>query len=407
MPTKRAAFLFLFSLLLLIGAWLSKLLWLYFSFSACLGLIIFSYILSRLLIVNLEIKRYVPYRAYEDELINVTITLRNRIPLLDQSIEIQDVFAAGSPNRRKKVIYLNGLSRGKPQFSYQEKCYQRGRYNIGPFLIRVFEPLGLFCIINKKPIYSTLIVYPRIFHVQKLPFILGHLAPRFGEQTTRISGNYEEFYGIREYQREDGWRRIHWASTARLAELMVKHFEQSSQWRSVFVLDAHAKSNIGYGRDTTFEYAIKIIASSMKYLVSKNASFGLIASTKDPLRVGINKGKNHFYKILDELAVIKADGAMQLHQLIAYYQWMIPPSSSLIMATSNFSQALINFLRYLKIKKNIGIISVVLNADSFLLDNKQRRITEKYNVIKKAFYGISSELYLINCNDDLRVHFLR
>ncbi|MBU1087454.1 MAG: DUF58 domain-containing protein [Candidatus Omnitrophica bacterium] len=408
MPTKRAIFVFCFSLLLLIGAWASNLVLLYFAFSACIGLIILSFIFSKFLLFNLEIQREMPPQAHEGELISVRIKLRSRFALLDQSMEIEDVFTAGGPNYKPKTIYLNGISKGKIQFAYQEFCYKRGCYKIGPFKAKIFDPLGLFYMQKEIYVYSSLVVYPSIFQVYNLPFILGHLAPRFGEQTTRISGNYEEFYGIREYQQEDGWRRIHWRSTARASELMVKHFEQSSQWKAMLVLDCCKANSVGFGKNNTFEYAIKIIASLTKYLMFKNASFGFLANTKTPLRINISKGKNHYYKILDKLAVIDSDGLINSHTLLAKYQWLLPNSSSLIIASNNFDQGLLKFLSYLKIQKNIGIIPIVLNSVSFAVDKPAKEIfSQKARQIKNVFNQISSQVYVINCNDDLKTHFMR
>ncbi len=408
MPTRRAMHMFYFSLLLLLGAWSSKLFWLYFAFASIIVLIITGYILSKFLLVNIDIRRNLTQKVYEGELVDIEIELRNRIPLFDQSLQLQDIFTPAVDSKQIKIMFFNGLGKGKMKFSYQERCYKRGAYNIGPFKLKIFEPLGLFYAQKEISEYSRLVVYPNIFIVHSLPFILGRLAPRFGEQTTRISGEYEEFYGIREYQQEDGWRRIHWRSTARTSELMVRHFEQSAQWRAMLVLDAAAISEIGYGKDTTFEYAIKTLASLMKYLLLKNASFGLLASSYVPLHIGVNKGKDHFFKVLDSLATIKADGQMQIHQLLGHYQRMIPPSCSLIIATTVFDdQRLLKLLKHLKLQKNIGIIPVILDPESFSAGIKQSGFAQRAKAIKKSFDQISSQVYVINCGDDLKINFFR
>lgn len=408
MPTRRAVIMLCFSLLLLLGAWISKLLWLYFAFASIIVMIITGFILSKFLLINIDIRRSLTQKAYEGELVNIEIELRNRIPLLDQSLQLQDIFTPAVDSKQIKTMFFNGLGKGKMKFSYQEKCYKRGAYTIGPFKLKIFEPLGLFYSQKDIAQYSRLVVYPTIFIVHTLPFILGHLAPRFGEQTTRISGEYEEFYGIREYQQEDGWRRIHWRSTARTSELMVRHFEQSAQWNAMLVLDAAAVNEVGSGKDTTFEYAIKTLASLMKYLLLKNASFGFLASSNEPVYIGVNKGKDHFYRILESLATIKADGQMQIHQLLGYYKKVIPPSSSLIIATTVFNeQRLIKLLKQLKLQKNTGIIPVILDSKSFLAGRKQSDFAKRAKGIKKAFDQVSSQVYVINCEDDLKINFFR
>ncbi|MFH2137231.1 MAG: DUF58 domain-containing protein [Candidatus Omnitrophota bacterium] len=408
MLTKRAVFIFLFSLLLLLGAWISQLLWIYIAFSACMGIIILSYVLSRLLMFNLEIKRNAPAKVYEDDVVDITIQVRNKIALFDQSIEIQDNFTPASPGLRIKIFLLNGLPKGQSEFTYQEQCYKRGHYRLGPFKVRVTEPLGLFYHQKIIPVYSPLAVYPKIFPVYHVPFILGHLAPRFGEQTTRICGNYEEFFGIREYHKEDGWRRIHWRSTARYSQLMVRHFEQSSQWKAMVVLDANMLHNLGAGKDATFEYGVKIAASLIEHILYKQASFGLIASNKELLRIGMSKGQGHYYSLMDALAVIEADGSLQLPELITHYQSVIPASSSLIIITTTdaINQGLINMLHNLQLKKNIGIIPVIFNGASFEDHKKIDKQSNKFSSVKGILNRLSSEVYFINCRDDLKSHFM-
>jgi len=407
MPTRRGIFIFLFTLIILITAWLSGLVLVYLIFAVSLGLILLSYALSHLLVFNLEIQRQVSSPSYEDDIATVCIKLRNRLTILDQTLEIEDDFTAAESYKRKKTILFNGLSKGSLDYSYQEVCYKRGLYRIGPFRVKIFEPLGLFYVQKILPVYTELVVYPRVFHVQQLPFILGHLAPRFGEQTTRLSGDYEEFYGIREYHQEDGWRRIHWPSTARLSELMVKHFELSSQWKATLILDAHKSNNTGFGKNTVFEYEVKIAASLAKYLLFRNASFGLIASNKNQLYMRMSKGKDHFFKMLHRLAVIDADGDVLLRQVIAQNQVKIPSNSSLILITDQCSKRLVDFLWHLKLKKNIGVIPIILNKGSFMPLKQQKTAQKKLNYIKNVFDKISPRVYFINCQDDLKIHFAR
>ena len=406
MPTKRAVFIFFFSLIIIYAAWATKLVWFYFSAAACLGLIIVSYLLSHLLIVNMEIKRHLPLRVYENDIVTVRLSIRNRIPLLDQSVEMKEIFGAAEPKRREKTFLLHGLSRGSLSFSYQERCFKRGKYKIGPLEVKVFEPFGLFCSRKKIAVYSDLIVYPQTFQIRRLPYVLGPRAPRFGQQTTRISGDYEEFFGIREYRHEDGWRRIHWKSTARLQELMVRHFEQSSQWKAMVALDAQSSANVGYGRDTTFEYSVKIIASLLKYLMYKNASFGFMASTENPFYLPEAKGLDHYQKILDELAVIDSTGSISMQKLLSGFEWVLPQSSSLIVIINSLDPVLIQYLKFLKLKKNIGIIPVVLYGPSFLSERHSLLDKEtKYKAVKKIFGELSEDVYHVGCRDDLKIHF--
>jgi len=65
----------------------------------------------------------------------------------------------------------------------------------------------------------------------------------------RRRGESEEFVAMREYRRGDSLRRVHWRSTARLGELVVKEYQDEYFVRHALVLDTFCEAS----RDTVFE----------------------------------------------------------------------------------------------------------------------------------------------------------
>ncbi len=53
---------------------------------------------------------------------------------------------------------------------------------------------------------------------------------------------------MREYRLGDDLRRVHWASTARTGDLMVRREEQPWQSRATVLLDTRRMAHAGIGR---------------------------------------------------------------------------------------------------------------------------------------------------------------
>ena len=65
----------------------------------------------------------------------------------------------------------------------------------------------------------------------------------------------------RAYRDGDELRRVHWRSTARYGELMVRREEQRWQDRAVLILDSRRSAHIGSGPSSSFEFAVSAAAS--------------------------------------------------------------------------------------------------------------------------------------------------
>ena len=67
---------------------------------------------------------------------------------------------------------------------------------------------------------------------------------------------------VREYRRGDDVRRVHWRSTARAGELMVRREEQSWQPTTRLLVDNRRCAHVGGGPDSSFEWAVSAAASA-------------------------------------------------------------------------------------------------------------------------------------------------
>ena len=79
-----------------------------------------------------------------------------------------------------------------------------------------------------------------------------------GAPSRRIVDADMSFHAIREYAPGDAWRQVHWKSTAKTGQLMVRQYEESRRSRMAVVLGAAQQE---YLDDDEFELAVSTAAS--------------------------------------------------------------------------------------------------------------------------------------------------
>jgi uncharacterized protein (DUF58 family) len=113
--------------------------------------------------------------------------------------------------------------------------------------------------------------------------------------------------GTRPYRDGDELRRVHWRSTARHGQLMVRREEQ--QWRNhaVLLLDTRRQVHAGDGAASSFEFAVSAAASIGVHLSMHGFDGQLITDS------GAMSGPGGFEDVLlDMLAVVRPSSSRDL-----------------------------------------------------------------------------------------------
>ena len=156
------------------------------------------------------------------------------------------------------------LDRVEPQgvreVSYPVRAEARGRYRVGPLSVRLTDPFGLCELTRAFSSTDDLVVTPV---VSELPAVrLGGDWAGGGDTSARsVSVMGSDDAATREYRHGDDLRKVHWRSTARVGELMVRREEQPFQSRATLLLDARSTSHRGDGPGSSFEWAVSAVAS--------------------------------------------------------------------------------------------------------------------------------------------------
>jgi uncharacterized protein (DUF58 family) len=170
--------------------------------------------------------------------------------------------ALGPPTR----FVLARLSSGrKVTVTYSLQAAVRGRYEIGPMQLRVSDPFGMCETSRSFTSVNQVTVLPQYWALGAS--LGGGTWGGSGDSTTRAAAvQGEDDVATREYRDGDELRRIHWRSTAKRNQLMVRREEQPRQLRATVLLDSRGSGHAGEGWSSSYEWAVRMATSATVHL---------------------------------------------------------------------------------------------------------------------------------------------
>ena len=229
----------------------------------------------------------------------VILRLQNmsRLPTGTLLLEDKLPYALGS---RPRVVLERLGSHQASSVAYTVRADVRGRYPIGPLVIRLTDPFGLCELTRSFPSVDRLTVIPQVVPLPAVR-IGGEYAGTGDSRARSVAVHGEDDAATREYRRGDDLRRVHWRSTARTGELMVRREEQPWESRATVVLDTRVQAHRGEGPTASFEWAVSATASIAMHL--RQAGYKLRLVTGSGIDIDAYEGGEML--ILDTLADVK------------------------------------------------------------------------------------------------------
>ena len=211
--------------------------------------------------------------------VNLSLTNEGRTPSGVLLLEDHVPYVLGTRPR----FVLEGIGQGwSRHVTYQVRSDVRGQFDIGPMSVRVSDPFGLIELGRTFRTTVPLTVTPRTVPLPQIP--LGGAWTGSGDNRPRAfaTGSAEDVT-VREYRRGDDLRRVHWRSSARVGELMVRREEQPWQSRATLFLDNRLRSHRGQGIASSLEAAVSAAASIAVHLSHRGFTVRLVTATgEDP-----------------------------------------------------------------------------------------------------------------------------
>ncbi len=215
-----------------------------------------------------------PSRVQAMSQARVTLRLRNVSRLATGMLMLQDhvPYVLGP---RPRFVLDRVEAGGSREVSYRVRSDLRGRYQLGPLQLRTTDPFGMCELTRALGAADTLTVVPR---VDPLPVTrISGRATGHGESPERSLGAAGEDDVIpRDYRYGDDLRRVHWRSTARYGQLMVRREERPRRSYCTVLLDTRRAAYRGTGPDSAFEWAVSASASVAVHLMERGLAARLL-----------------------------------------------------------------------------------------------------------------------------------
>jgi len=310
------------------------------------------------------------------------ITNTGRLPKLWMEVANETTIPNSSGSR------VVTLLRGGQKRSYTARTWltARGGFTLGPTRITSGDPFGIFRVSRIFPAESSLIVVPLLFKVNQFISPPGLLPG--GKAIRRKSIDITPHAaGVREYVPGDPMKRIHWPTSIRRDQLMVKEFEQDPQAEVWLFLDTYKSVHVAKAGETyemppvddlflirrrqvklapsTLEYSISITASLAHYFIEQRRSVGLVTASGRTYKViPAERSERQEAKILEALAFLQAESVFTLPSLVTAQMGQLPQGSSAILVTPMIWSELLLAVDSLQ-RRNLRPVVVLLMSQSF------------------------------------------
>ncbi|MFI6905454.1 DUF58 domain-containing protein [Nonomuraea sp. NPDC050394] len=251
-------------------------------------------------------RRLSPSRAEVGGEATVTLRLENVTRLPTGLLLIEDTvpYALGV---RPRFVLDRVEAKGIREIDYRVRSDLRGRFTIGPLSVRIADPFGLVELARAFTISDTLVVTPQVVALPHVR-LSGEWTGGGDSRTRSVAAAGDDDVAPREYRQGDDLRRVHWRSTARHGELMVRREEQQWQSRGALLLDTRRSAHRGEGPRSSFEVAVSAAASIGVHLAHEGLG----------LRLVTDQGAEHLtdsglsWSLLDTLAMVRNSPARSL-----------------------------------------------------------------------------------------------
>ncbi|WP_435006303.1 DUF58 domain-containing protein [Tundrisphaera lichenicola] len=297
------------------------------------GPMVGSIFVSASMLRRLRIARRVPPYAFSGDPLAIDYTLENdrrwtaalALVLTDEMTSV-DRTVSGTSSVFPTVFFPRVAGRSRARVRWQGVAPRRGNYLLRNLDLSSRSPFGLLERRVAIGDSDELMVYPEVGHLSRRWQHINQEASetRRGSRHDR-STQQQEYHGLRDYRPGDSPRWIHWRTTARLGQPMVKEFEQQHEQDLGILLDPWIpRTKVTPEQREAMEDAIKFVATVCLETCrhpGRRLLLGWTGSTPS-IRQGPASVKL-LHELLEQLAMVRPSTERDFSSLLD----MIPPST--------------------------------------------------------------------------------
>jgi uncharacterized protein (DUF58 family) len=263
-------------------------------------LLVAAIVYTRLIRLNIAVERVLhPARVHAGTPSRVDLRVRNNSARRTPVLGLRD---AVTGTRGAHLLLAPLDPQGVVTAAYRLPTEHRGIVEIGPLEVTMSDPFGLTRISLRASGVSELTVFPGVDEIVPVPQTTGNDPMSGAEHPNALGRSGEDFYGLRPYVVGDDLRKVHWASTARHDELVVRQDEQPWQARATLLVDVRQSANT----PESIELLISAAASVVTACSRRQDLVRLL--TTDGVDSGFAAGHAHVQSLMEHLASVDLSG---------------------------------------------------------------------------------------------------
>jgi uncharacterized protein (DUF58 family) len=184
----------------------------------------------------------------------------------------------GRLGERQTPLYRHG--RGL-RASYNLRSLPRGRYAYTGARAVLEDPFGLERAEVELGGGGAVLVYPRLVELDR---VFSETGANFldGRRLLLRRPSGFELHSVREYEHGESLRKVHWRSTARRGQLMVKDLEDSPRDEVAVLLDADGSAVGGTPPESSFDVQVRAAGSILRSHVRRGRRAVLVVNAALP-----------------------------------------------------------------------------------------------------------------------------
>jgi uncharacterized protein (DUF58 family) len=207
----------------------------------------------------------------------------------------------------------------------------RGRFRVSDARLELGDVLGLETVSLPVEGAAAVLVHPRLVELETLFSEAGRRGGDGRRLLLRRTAGFD-FHSVREYEQGESLRRVHWPTTARRGQLMVKELDDAPRDAVVVVLDCDPSGAVGAPPDSSFDTAVRAAASILRVYAARGRRATLVTTGSGGV-VDVCS-LTDFVDALDALAAVEPDAAFPLARALGHEQAPAARAGELVLVTS-------------------------------------------------------------------------
>ena len=247
----------------------------------------------------------------------------------------------------------------------------RGRYPYRLARAVLEDPFGLCRAEVDLGAGGALLVYPRLVDLDRVFSDAGSQTPEGRRVLLRRPSGFD-LHSVREYEQGESLRKVHWRSTAKRGQLMVKELEDAPRDEIAVVLDADASAVAGTPPDSSFDMQVRAAGSILKAHVRRGRRSVLVVSSALAESRRIHSSDGDWRAALELLAAVEPTASVPLATLLSADESAASRALELTVVTARLAPDLVDRLAHRALSRQ-GAALVYVDPVSFATDDERRR----------------------------------